>query len=67
MTIKQETRLRDLKLFLLETDFKIIKCYEASLLNEPLPYNLQELIAQRKAWREEINILREQINEETSQ
>lgn len=67
MTIKQETRLRDLKLFLLETDFKIIKCYEASLLNEPLPYNLQELIAQRKAWREEINILREQINEETSE
>ena len=57
MTIKQETRLRELKLFLLETDFKIIKCYEASLLNEPLPYNLQELIAQRKAWREEINEL----------
>jgi len=67
MTIKQETRLRDLKLFLLETDFKIIKCYEASLLNEPLPYNLQELIEQRKAWREEINILREKINEETSE
>ncbi len=61
MTIEQETRLRDLKLFLSETDFKIIKCYEAFLLKEDMPYNYQELIAQRKAWREEINELENEI------
>jgi hypothetical protein len=39
------------------TDYQVIKCYEAQLLNEPMPYNLQELLAQRKAWRNEINTL----------
>lgn len=48
-------RLPELKKLLEETDYKIIKCYEASLLNEEMPYNLQDFLVQRKAWRDEIN------------
>lgn len=62
MTLQQETRLRDLKLFLLESDFKIIKCYEAQLLDEEMPYDFRELITLRRAWREELNLLEEEIN-----
>jgi hypothetical protein len=46
-----------LKNLLKETDYKVIKCYEAQLGNEEMPYDLQELLAQRKAWRDEINAL----------
>ena len=42
-------------------DWKIIKCYEARLKNEPLPYNIDELISQRQAIREEINRLQEEL------
>lgn len=53
----QRGRLRDLKQNLIETDYKIIKCYEASLVGEPLPYNITELIRLRNEWRSEINEL----------
>lgn len=48
-----------LKTALSETDFMIFKCYEASLSNEPMPYNLEELLAERKSWRKQINELEE--------
>jgi hypothetical protein len=51
-----------LKQNLINTDYQVIKCYEASLLNEEMPYNLQELLAQRKAWRDEINALEFEIS-----
>jgi hypothetical protein len=51
-----------LKTLLEQSDYKIIKCYEASLLEEEMPYNLQELLAQRKAWREQINALEFEIS-----
>lgn len=50
-------RVYELKNLLINSDYKIIKCYEAQLANEEMPYNLQELLAQRKAWRDEINTL----------
>jgi hypothetical protein len=50
-----------LKTKLTETDYKIIKCYEAFMLQQPLPYNLEELSAQRDAWRAEINQLEEDL------
>lgn len=53
----QRGRLRDLKQMLIDTDFKIIKCYEAQLLGQEMPYDFISLIAQRKLWREEINQL----------
>ncbi len=39
------------------SDYKIIKCYESSLLNEPLPYDIHSLISERKAIRDEINTI----------
>lgn len=53
--------INNLKIKLNETDYQVIKCYEAQLLGEEMPYNLQELLAQRKAWREEINTLEFEI------
>jgi hypothetical protein len=51
----------ELKKLLQETDYKVIKCYEAQLLNEEMPYNLQDLLAERKAWRDEINAIEFEI------
>jgi hypothetical protein len=51
------SKIPELKMLLNNTDYQVIKCYEAQLLNEPMPYNLQELLAQRKAWRDEINAI----------
>ena len=66
--LEQETRneklntLNELKKLLQDTDYKVIKCYEAQLGNEEMPYNLQELLAQRKAWRDEINAIEFEIS-----
>lgn len=54
-------KVKILKNSLNETDYKIIKCYEASMRQLPLPYNLEELAAQRDAWREEINQLEAEL------
>jgi hypothetical protein len=60
-SVKME-RISELKYLLNNEDYKVIKCYEAQLLQEEMPYNLQELLAQRKAWREEINALEFEIS-----
>ena len=64
--LQKENRINDLKVMLSSSDYKITKCYEASLLSEEMPYNLQELLAERKAWRDEINQL-EAFNESSEQ
>ena len=56
------SRISHLRAYLNQSDYKIIKCYEAQLLNEDIPYDLQELIQERKAWREEINNLEFEIS-----
>jgi hypothetical protein len=56
-------QLSYLKKLLQETDYKIIKCYEAFMRQQPLPYNLEELAAQRDSWRAEINQLEEELKE----
>ena len=56
-----ESRVSHLKNFLYDSDYKIIKCYEAFMRQQPLPYNLEELSAQRDAWRAEINELEEEL------
>jgi hypothetical protein len=50
-----------LKSKLNNTDYQITKCYEAFMRQLPLPYNLEELSAQRDAWRAEINQLEEEL------
>jgi hypothetical protein len=58
-----ESRINHLKEFLSGTDYKVIKCYEASLANEDMPYDLQALLAERKAWRDEMDFLEEESPE----
>lgn len=57
--IKQQ-RIEELKGLLAKTDYKIIKCYEASMLNREMPYDLEALVSERDAWRQEINDLENQ-------
>lgn len=40
---------------LASTDYRVLKCYEASLLGQELPYDVAELTAQRQALRDAIN------------
>jgi predicted nucleotidyltransferase len=53
--------IANLKDKLNSSDYQIIKSYEAQLSNEPMPYDLNELLAQRKMWREKINQLEFEI------
>lgn len=39
------------------SDYKIIKCYEASLLGDPLPYDIESLHVERQGFRDKINAL----------
>lgn len=39
------------------SDYKIIKCYEASLLGDPLPYDIESLHVERQGIRDKINEL----------
>lgn len=39
------------------SDYKVIKCYEASLLGQPLPYDIEGLHVERQACRDKINEL----------
>jgi hypothetical protein len=57
-----ESRISHLRVFLNDTDYQVIKCYEAQLLQEEMPYDLQTLLNERKAWRDEINQLEFEIS-----
>ena len=48
-----ESRKKELS----DSDLIIVKCFEASLLNKPLPYNVEELHQTRQQMRNEINEL----------
>ena len=54
---QREARIWELKEQLAQGDYKVIKCAEAQLTNEPMPYNVTELVAERNAMRDEINEL----------
>lgn len=55
-----EQRIWELKDQLAQGDYKIIKCAEAQLMGEPLPYDIEALVAERNAMRAEINELEEE-------
>ena len=57
---KVKNSIRSLKEQLTDDDYKVIKCYEASLVGEQLPYDIQELHTQRQTIREQINALETQ-------
>jgi hypothetical protein len=54
---QREQRIWELKDQLAQGDYKIIKCAEAQLMGEEMPYDVAELVAERNAMRAEINEL----------
>lgn len=54
---QREQRVWVLKDQLAQGDYKIIKCAEAQLTGEPMPYDIEALVAERNAMRAEINEL----------
>jgi hypothetical protein len=57
---EREQRIWALKDALAQGDYKIIKCAEAQLTGEPMPYDIKALVAERNAMRAEINELEAQ-------
>ena len=57
---QRERRIWELKDALAQGDYKIIKCAEAQLMGEEMPYDVATLVAERNAMRDEINELEEE-------
>ncbi len=55
-------KIQELKDELSSSDYKMIKCYEAYLVGEPMPYNAQELHSSRQSLRDSINALEDMID-----
>ena len=53
---EKENKLKNLVKELESTDYKVIKCYEYSLVGEELPYDIGVLHAKRQSIRDEINV-----------
>lgn len=60
-TQKEEREIKALKSSIEASDYKVIKCYEASLMGEELPYNIEELHKERQLIRNRINELEEKL------
>ena len=56
-TTKIQGEIDAIKAELSETDYQVIKCYEASLVGEELPYDIKALHKDRDLKRAEINTL----------
>jgi hypothetical protein len=54
-------QIEALKCELSSTDYRVIKCMEASLLGRPMPYDVAALHAERQALRDRINELESEI------
>lgn len=50
-------KIQELKDYLTDSDYKITKCYEASMTSRALPYDLEPLLTQRQEARDKINEL----------
>lgn len=60
---KIQRQIDDLKRELSATDYQVIKCYEASLMNEEMPYDYETVIADRQKKRDKINELQSQLED----
>lgn len=56
-------KIKELKAKLSDTDYKVMKCYEATLLNLPLPYIMDDVHQTRQDYRDRINALEALLNE----
>lgn len=54
---EKESTIAMLKEKLQAEDYKIIKCFEAQVKGEAMPYDIETLIAKRDEYRAEINEL----------
>lgn len=54
---KVNKKIRELKSQLAGGDYKIVKCYESTLVGSQLPYDIQQLHENRQAIRTQINSL----------
>lgn len=52
----------DLKRGLEQTDYMVIKCYEAQLMGLEMPYDLQKLLSLRNTWRNKISTIEFEIS-----
>lgn len=59
---KIREEIKEFKENLESTDYQIIKCFEYSLLNIELPYDLEKLHTERQTMRDKINALEETLN-----
>ena len=50
-------KIASLKEELSDGDYRVIKCYEASLANKPLPYDINDMYIERQKIRDRINEL----------
>lgn len=49
--------INSLKSQLASTDYKVLKCYEANMLGKELPYDIEDIHAERQGIRDRINTL----------
>lgn len=54
-------KIADLKQKLTDSDYKVIKCYESSLVGSEMPYNINEVHKERQLIRDEINELEKKL------
>lgn len=59
-----ESKIAELTDRLNSTDYKVIKAYESSLIGEAVPYDFNEVHAERQMLRDKINELKGLLNEE---
>lgn len=65
-TTKIQGEIDAIKTELSETDYQVIKCYEASLVGEELPYDIKALHKERDLKRAKINTLETNLIKLTS-
>lgn len=59
-------QVADLKQALADSDYKVTKCYEASMMGQPLPYDIDTVHAERQAMRDKINELEPLLPQNTA-
>lgn len=60
-TQKIKKEIDALKQKLTDTDYQVMKCYEASLIGDELPYNIAKLHTERQKIRDKINELQAEM------
>lgn len=63
-SVKIASKISKLKTELESTDYKVIKCYEASLTSGEMPYDIEQLVSDRQEMRNEINQLEGLLKED---